>query len=204
MSLLRRIAEIRRAAPVVMIPYSLSRFARCDFDFVAHLSRNVRCASINAGRVNPCKWSQSTWGRNSGSASTSKVSASDLSLKVTNCQEKTLAVTDDGERFASEAGGTRTRNLRIDSPAGQSSNSQKPQRLAKQCLLRATNDDTNSPENEHGKAGGKVVSSRAESLPIKGDSFSAALAMIASLPLSEAEKADAVRRLMAERRTEGG
>lgn len=30
---------------------------------------------------------------------------------------------------------------------------------------------------------------RAESLPIKGDSFSAALAMIASLPLSEAEKA---------------
>ena len=40
--------------------------------------------------------------------------------------------------------------------------------------------------------------SRAESLPIKADSFSAALAMIASLPLSDAEKADAVRRLMAE------
>ncbi len=38
-------------------------------------------------------------------------------------------------------------------------------------------------------------------MPIKGDSFSAALAMIASLPLSNAEKADAVRRLMAERMT---
>ena len=37
-----------------------------------------------------------------------------------------------------------------------------------------------------------------ESLPIKADSFSAALAMIALLPLSDAEKADAVRRLMAE------
>ena len=33
----------------------------------------------------------------------------------------------------------------------------------------------------------------------RGISFSAALAMIASLPLSDAEKADAVRRLMAER-----
>ena len=48
------------------------------------------------------------------------------------------------------------------------------------------------------KADGSVVS-QSESLPIKGDSFSAALAMIASLPLSDAEKADAVRRLMAER-----
>ena len=35
-------------------------------------------------------------------------------------------------------------------------------------------------------------------LSIKADSFSAALAMIASLPLSDAEKADAVRRLMSE------
>ena len=45
---------------------------------------------------------------------------------------------------------------------------------------------------------GGLISSRAESLTIKADSFSAALAMIASLPLSDAEKADAVRRLMAE------
>ncbi len=56
-----------------------------------------------------------------------------------------------------------------------------------------------SPESDHGEAVGGSVSSRAESLPIKADSFSAALAMIASLPLSDAEKADAVRRLMAER-----
>ena len=34
------------------------------------------------------------------------------------------------------------------------------------------------------------------------DSFSASLAMIASLPLSDAEKVDAVRRLMAERASE--
>ena len=57
---------------------------------------------------------------------------------------------------------------------------------------------TNSPENDHGEVVDGSVSSRAESLPIKADSFSAALAMIASLPLSDAEKADAVRRLMAE------
>ena len=65
---------------------------------------------------------------------------------------------------------------------------------------------TNSPKNERGEAVGALVSSKAdgsvvsksELLPIKGDSFSAALAMIASLPLSDAEKADAVRRLMAE------
>ena len=53
---------------------------------------------------------------------------------------------------------------------------------------------TNSPKTERGES----VSSKPESLPIKGDSFSAALGMIASLPLSDAEKADAVRRLMAE------
>ena len=64
--------------------------------------------------------------------------------------------------------------------------------------IRDTNGDTNSPENDHGGAVAGSVSSRAELLPIKGDSFSAALAMIASLPLSDAEKADAVRRLMAE------
>ena len=48
-----------------------------------------------------------------------------------------------------------------------------------------------SPENDHGDAVG-------DSPTIKADSFSAGLAMIASLPLSDAEKADAVRRLMAE------
>ena len=75
----------------------------------------------------------------------------------------------------------------------------KPQRVAKRRSRRATNGDTNSPGNERGEVVGGSVSSRAESLPIKGDSFSAALAMIASLPLSDAEKADAVRRLMAEK-----
>ena len=57
---------------------------------------------------------------------------------------------------------------------------------------------SSSPKNERGEACGGSVSSRADSLPIKADSFSAGLAMIASLPLSDAEKADAVRRLMAE------
>ncbi len=63
---------------------------------------------------------------------------------------------------------------------------------------RCTNSCTNSPENERGEVVGGSVSSRAESLAIKADSFSAALTMIASLPLSDAEKAQAVRRIMAE------
>lgn len=42
------------------------------------------------------------------------------------------------------------------------------------------------------------------SSPIKADSFSAALMLIASLPLSDAEKADAVRRLMAEQTAGSG
>ena len=78
---------------------------------------------------------------------------------------------------------------------------------------------TNSPENECGEAVGELVSSNAdasllkarESRPIKvglvdeagsvgkAESFSAGLMLIASLPLSDAEKAEAVRRLMAER-----
>ena len=59
----------------------------------------------------------------------------------------------------------------------------------------------NGAENERGEAVDGSVVSQSDSLPIKADSFSAALAMIASLPLSDAEKADAVRRLMAERST---
>ena len=121
-----------------------------------------------------------------------------VGCNVLASNEKRSLLTSSSERSASEAGGTRTRNLRIDSPAGQSSNTQKPQRVAKRRSRRATNGDTNSPENERGEVVGGSVLSRAESLPIKGDSFSAALAMIASLPLSDAEKADAVRRLMAE------
>ena len=68
----------------------------------------------------------------------------------------------------------------------------KPQRVAKRRSRRGSSGGSSSPENAHGKAVG-------ESLPSKGDSFSAALMLIASLPLSDAEKADAVRRLMAER-----
>ena len=56
--------------------------------------------------------------------------------------------------------------------------------------LQLTNGLTNSPEKELAKA-------VRESSPSKADSFSAALTMIASLPLSVAEKAEAVRRLMA-------
>ncbi|MFM9961842.1 MAG: pyridoxamine 5'-phosphate oxidase family protein [Planctomycetaceae bacterium] len=90
-------------------------------------------------------------------------------------------------------------NNRIDSPAGQSSNAQNPQRVTKRRSRRGSSGGSSSPENERGEAVGGSVSSRAESLPIKADSFSAALAMIALLPLSDAEKANAVRRLMAER-----
>ena len=85
---------------------------------------------------------------------------------------------------------SRTQRLRVASDAGKE--------LAASPSAGCTTGCTNSPENERGEVVGGSVSSRAESLPIKGDSFSAALAMIASLPLSDAEKADAVRRLMAE------
>ena len=68
----------------------------------------------------------------------------------------------------------------------------KRQRVAKRRSRRGSSGGSSSTEIEHDKAVG-------ESLPSKPDSFSAALAMIASLPLSDAEKADAVRRLMAER-----
>ncbi len=74
----------------------------------------------------------------------------------------------------------------------------KRQRVKKRRSRRCTTGCTNSPENEHSEAVDGSVVSQSESLPIKADSFSAALAMISSLPLSDAEKADAVRRLMAE------
>ena len=92
----------------------------------------------------------------------------------------------------SEAGGTRTRNIRIDSPREVRSNRLKTKSVAKRRSRRGSSGGSSSTEIEHDKAVG-------ESMPSKPDSFSAALAMIASLPLSDAEKADAVRRLMAER-----
>ncbi len=73
-----------------------------------------------------------------------------------------------------------------------------PQRLKATDESGCSSGCSNSPENERGEVVGGSVSSRAESLSIKADSFSAVLAMIASLPLSDAEKADAVRRVLAE------
>ena len=86
--------------------------------------------------------------------------------------------------------------------------------LASECRKRVAEGESdawtrawqNGAEIEHGDAVGESVSSNAAepvlskpgTLPIKVDSFSAALMLIASLPLSDAEKADAVRRLMAE------
>ncbi len=57
---------------------------------------------------------------------------------------------------------------------------------------------SSSPKNDHDEPLGGSDLSRIDSLPIKADSFSAALMLIASLPLTDAEKAEAVRRLMAE------
>ena len=73
-------------------------------------------------------------------------------------------------------------------------------RVASDCLSRVTESDDAGLTNgltSKGETAGKCESLRA--LAANRDSFSAALAMIASLPLSDAEKADAVRRLMAER-----
>ena len=74
----------------------------------------------------------------------------------------------------------------------------KRQRVAKRRSGRDTNGATCEQENAHGQAVADAVLSRAESPPSKAESFSAGLMLIASLPLSDAEKADAVRRLMAE------
>ncbi len=114
-------------------------------------------------------------------------------------KEKRSPSRSNGERLRSEAGGTRTRNLRIDSPKEQSSNQSQQARVTKRRSRSGSSGGSSSRGNEHGEAVGDSVLSRVELLPIKADSFSAALAMIASLPLSDAEKADAVRRLMAER-----
>ena len=127
-----------------------------------------------------------------------------LGCSVLATNEKRSLLGTNSERSSSEAGGTRTRNLRIDSLREQGSKSEKPQGVTKRRIPRCTTGCTNSPENELDEVIGGLVSSRVDPLPIKADSFSAALAMIASLPLSDAEKADAVRRLMGERRTEGG
>lgn len=56
-----------------------------------------------------------------------------------------------------------------------------------------TNACTSMPENRHGVGSGTVSQPTDPKCP--GD-FAAALAMIATLPLSEAEKAGAVRRLL--------
>jgi len=81
---------------------------------------------------------------------------------------------------------------------GVSSNSLKPQRVAKRRSRRDTNGATCERENAHSQAVDDAVLSRAESLPSKAESFSAGLMLIASLPLSDGEKAEAVRRLMGE------
>ena len=97
-------------------------------------------------------------------------------------------------RHKHSATGWRDLNPRPPAPQanGDGFESKLRQRVAKRRSRRGSSGGSSSTEIEHDKAVG-------ESLPSKPDSFSAALAMIASLPLSDAEKADAVRRLMAER-----
>ena len=74
-----------------------------------------------------------------------------------------------------------------------------PSEVTARADSRCTIGCTSSPENERAEAVGESVPSKADhSVVSKSESFSAALAMIASLPLSNAEKADAVRRILAE------
>ena len=117
--------------------------------------------------------------------------------KLTKPSEKTLFAGFANEAFSVERKGVEpsTSALRTQRPTHTTQSLQRVVATPNSCC---TTGCTNSPENDHGETVSGSVSSRAESLPIKTDSFSAALAMIASLPLSDAEKADAVRRLMAE------
>ena len=71
--------------------------------------------------------------------------------------------------------------------------------VASVCLSEVT--ETDDPRLTNGLTSERENDGNCESLgslAANRDSFSAALGMIASLPLSDAEKADAVRRLMAE------
>jgi len=85
-------------------------------------------------------------------------------------------------------------------------------RVAKRRSRRGSNGGSNFSEIDRGEASGESVSSVAnasllkasEPLPSKAESFSAGLILIASLPLSDAEKAEAVKRLMAEHAKRGG
>lgn len=60
----------------------------------------------------------------------------------------------------------------------------------------------NRAENQSGSADKPLQTDSIIEVNDQSDSFSAALAMIAALPLTDAEKAEAVRRLLATR--EGG
>ena len=117
--------------------------------------------------------------------------SSDRATKNAHCSMKTTSVS---------KGGQADLNRRPPDPQSGAAGFQptKTKRVARRRSAGCTTGCTNSPENERGEVVGGSVSSRADALPIKADSFSAALAMIASLPLSDAEKAAAVRRLMAE------
>ena len=107
-------------------------------------------------------------------------------------QKKTLSFPQEMRVFLK--GGQADLNRRPPDPQSGDATSKplKPPRVAKRRSRRGSSGGSSSPQNEQPEAVG-------ETLPIKADSFSAALLLIASLPLSDAEKADAVRRLMAER-----
>ena len=79
--------------------------------------------------------------------------------------------------------------------------SENSKELPATLISRDTNSDTNILKSRCVWEVGQTDEPRLVSVQVKADSFSSALAMIASLPLSDGEKAEAVRRLMTERLT---
>ena len=96
----------------------------------------------------------------------------------------------------SEVDGARTRNHRIDSPQDQSSTDLSDKKLRQQTTVVAP---TVAPVNAKSVENPSILIANSHDEP-NSDSveanFAAALVMIASLPLSDAEKAEAVRRLL--------
>ena len=110
-------------------------------------------------------------------------------------KEKALFAAVANKALFSEVDGARTRNHRIDSPVNHNCNALPNKDLRQQeTPLVPVLVPANRKQNEN--RGAETLTSNPEVKPGTTD-FAAALAMIAGLPLSDREKAEAVRRLLA-------
>jgi len=105
---------------------------------------------------------------------------------------------------SSEGAGTRTQDPRLKSRKHRTEVTQR-QDLTNAPTNACTNACTGTPEIEHGGPAGATAVNAASAADAggTGEHFAAALAMIAALPLTDAERAEAVRRLLADLTAKG-